>query len=153
MSTIRLKDAVEAYKNGDLQYMYSDGTYDAEGLYNYINYELDLFNEVEDYTGHQANSKNFVSVGVDENGNDILQKTDSLTLSVSYRDTDWYVRSNGDTVLNVYLYMTYDAALIAGYMNNKTGGDDMSLDDNTVSFANDLTRIRVSYTAATGTGD
>ena len=41
--------------------------------------------------------------------------------------------------------MTYDATLIANYMSSQEAGGGVSLDDNTVFFDNDLTRIRVSY--------
>ena len=107
---------------------------DANKLYNYIN-SIERFNAVETYTGVRPESKNFDSGSTDSN---------SLTVSVSYSEQDWYTRGN-DQVLNVYLYITYDATLIAEYMSTQPGGS-MSLDDNTLSFENDLTRIRVSYT-------
>ena len=49
-------------------------------------------------------------------------------------------------ILYVYLYMTYDATLITNYMSSQEAGGGVSLEDNTVLFENDLTRIRVSYT-------
>ena len=116
----------------------------AKDLYAFINSDT-RFKDVESYDEALSYSKNFISVvGTGEDATSV--KSDSLTISVDYTEAAWYQNSEGDWVLNVYLYMTYDAQLIQDYMDQQTGGG-MSLDDNTVFFDNDLTRIRVSYTA------
>ena len=116
----------------------------AKDLYAFINSDT-RFKDVESYGEALSYSKNFISV--DGTGEDATSvKSDSLTISVDYTEAAWYQNSDEDWVLNVYLYMTYDAQLIQDYMDQQTGGG-MSLDDNTVFFDNDLTRIRVSYTA------
>ena len=124
-------------ENGDSSYT------TANALYNFINSST-RFDDVEKYTEQMDHSKNFV-VSVAGTGENLqYTKTDSLTVSVSYTKEDWYVKENAN-ILNVYLYMTYDATLIANYMSSQEAGGGVSLDDNTFFFDNDLTRIRVSY--------
>ena len=125
-------------EKGDLSYT------TANALYNFINSST-RFDAVEKYTEQMDHSKNFV-VSVTGTGENLqYTKTDSLTVSVSYTEDDWYVEENAN-ILYVYLYMTYDATLIANYMSSQEAGGGVSLEDNTVLFENDLTRIRVSYT-------
>ena len=118
---------------------------DPELLYDHIS-TLKRFNEIELYSGNErTNSKTFVSVngeGVDHTHS----KSNALTISVDYEDTNWYKNSDNHDALNVYLYITYDVQLVECYMDENTGGG-LSLDDNSVFFENDMKKVSVSYSA------
>ena len=77
----------------------------------------------------------------------LLEASLECTLSQGpCKDTDWYINGDGDEALNVYLYITYDVQLVECYMDENAGGS-LSLEDNSVFFDNDMTKISVSYTA------
>ena len=132
-----------------------------DALYNFINSSIidegkTRFEVVEDYKGNEYSySKTFVSseplektTGTRDHTH---KKTNFITIEVEYSSNDWYVVvDNGATleILNVYLYMTYDPNLIDCYMEDHGGGS-ISLEDTSVSFENDMTRVTVSYEKAT----
>ena len=74
-------------------------------------------------------------------------KKDSVTITVEYTKDDWYEDNEGNMLLNVYLYITYDPTLVNCYMDDHGGGS-LSLDDNFIFFENDMTRVTVSYDKA-----
>ena len=55
--------------------------------------------------------------------------------------------NDGNMLMNVYLYITYDPTLINCYMDEHGGGS-LSLDDNFIFFENDMTKVTVSYDKA-----
>lgn len=113
----------------------------ADALYHYINDQL--FDDVKGYTGNApAHSKTFVTV-IGEGAGHTHDKVDSITLALEYKAGDWYEK-DGDDMLNVYLYMSYDVQLIECFMDEHTDGG-ISLDDNVYFFDNDLKKVSVSY--------
>ena len=121
------------------------GITDPDELYSFVSTPT-RFKEVEKYKGNDmANSKTFVTVQGEGEGH-THAKMSSLTISTPYKDTDWYINADGDEALNVYLYITYDVQLVECYMDENAGGS-LSLEDNSVFFDNDMTKISVSYTA------
>ena len=116
-----------------------------DSLYNHIN-TIERFKAVELYSGNDMpHSQTFVSVQGEGKEHSHV-KSDSLTVSVDYKEADWYINSENNEALNVYLYITYDTQLVNCYMDENTGGG-LSLDDNSVFFENDLKKVSVSYTA------
>lgn len=103
--------------------------------------EKTRFEVVEAYTTNTAASKTFI-----EKTGETYTKHTSLTVQVEYSASDWYTNEEGDTALNVYLYMTYDVTQIEGYMEGVDSGE-ISLGDNSVFFANDLVKITAGYAA------
>lgn len=113
----------------------------ADALYHCINDQL--FDDVKGYTGNApAHSKTFVTV-IGEGAGHTHDKVDSITLALEYKAGDWYEK-DGDDMLNVYLYMSYDVQLIECFMDEHTDGG-ISLDDNIYFFDNDLKKVSVSY--------
>ena len=113
----------------------------ADALYHCINDQL--FDDVKGYTGNApAHSKTFVTV-IGEGAGHTHDKVDSITLALEYNAGDWYEK-DGDDMLNVYLYMSYDVQLIECFMDEHTDGG-ISLDDNIYFFDNDLKKVSVSY--------
>lgn len=122
----------------------SDLNYDSVNeLYNFIN--SSKYDTVEkQYNGNElAFSKTFVST-IGEGEGHTHTKTDTIMLEIEYSSDDWYYNEDGDQSLNVYLYMSYDKALVDCYMDERMDGE-LSLEDNTVSFKNDFKKISVSY--------
>lgn len=121
----------------------NDLDYDsANELYNFINSAK--YDTVQLYEGNEkAFSKTFVST-VGEGVGHTHTKTDTITLEIEYSVNDWYENEDGYKSLNVYLYMSYDKALIDCYMDERTDVD-LSIEDNTISFKNDLEKISISY--------
>lgn len=114
-------------------------------LYDHIS-TVERFKAIELYSGNdRTDSKTFVDVHGAGEGH-THSKSDSLTVSVDYQDTDWYLNDENNEALNVYLYITYDVQLVECYMDENTGGE-LSLDDNSVFFDNDMKKVSVSYTA------
>ena len=122
------------------------GITDPEALYNYINTK-ERFEKVESFRYNDKQirpfSTTFVSVEGDGEGHTHV-KSDSITITVEYNESMWYLNGDGDETLNVYLYMTYDVQLIECYMDEHSGGG-ISLDDNSVFFENDLKKVTVGY--------
>lgn len=113
-------------------------------LYDHIS-TVERFKAIELYSGNdRTDSKTFVAVHGEGVGH-THSKSNSLTVSVDYQETDWYLNSENDEALNVYLYITYDVQLVKCYMDENTGGE-LSLDDNSVFFENDMKKVSVSYT-------
>ena len=113
-------------------------------LYDHIS-TIERFKAIELYSGNdRTDSKTFVAVHGEGAGH-THSKSNSLTVSVDYQETDWYLNSENDEALNVYLYITYDVQLVKCYMDENTGGE-LSLDDNSVFFENDMKKVSVSYT-------
>ena len=113
-------------------------------LYDHIS-TVERFKAIELYSGNdRTDSKTFVAVHGEGAGH-THSKSNSLTVSVDYQETDWYLNSENDEALNVYLYITYDVQLVKCYMDENTGGE-LSLDDNSVFFENDMKKVSVSYT-------
>ena len=113
-------------------------------LYDHIS-TVERFKAIELYSGNdRTDSKTFVDVHGEGAGH-THSKSNSLTVSVDYQETDWYLNSENDEALNVYLYITYDVQLVKCYMDENTGGE-LSLDDNSVFFENDMKKVSVSYT-------
>ena len=118
---------------------------DPDELYSFVS-TTNRFKEVEKYKGNDMeNSKTFVTVQGEGEGH-THAKLGSLTISTPYKDTDWYKNEDGYDALNVYLYITYDVQLVECYMDENAGGS-LSLEDNSVFFDNDMTKVSVSYTA------
>ena len=122
------------------------GITDPEALYNYINTK-ERFEKVESFRYNDKQNRpfstTFVSVEGDGEGHTHV-KSDSITITVEYNESMWYLNGDGDETLNVYLYMTYDVQLIECYMDEHSGGG-ISLDDNSVFFENDLKKVTVGY--------
>ena len=122
------------------------GMTDPEALYNYINTK-ERFEKVESFRYNDKQNRpfstTFVSVEGDGEGHTHV-KSDSITITVEYNESMWYLNGDGDETLNVYLYMTYDVQLIECYMDEHSGGG-ISLDDNSVFFENDLKKVTVGY--------
>lgn len=115
---------------------------DPDEIYRHINTE-DWFDEVEAYKGNNYDhSKTFVTV-IGEGAGHTHDKVYSITLALEYKAGDWYEK-DGDDMLNVYLYMSYDVQLIECFMDEHTDGG-ISLDDNVYFFNNDLKKVSVSY--------
>ena len=113
-------------------------------LYDHIS-TVERFKAIELYSGNdRTDSKTFVAVHGEGVGH-THSKSNSLTVSVDYQETDWYINSENNEALNVYLYITYDVQLVKCYMDENTGGE-LSLDDNSVFFENDMKKVSVSYT-------
>ena len=118
---------------------------DPAAFYDYIS-PRSRFNEIEDLSGAHAHSKTFVNV-IGEGDSHTHEKLDDITLTLPYEAKNWYRDADGDNVMNVYLYITYDVQLIDCYMDKQepaSGG--ISLDDNGVTFENDFKKVTVGYT-------
>ena len=130
-----------------------------ETLYEFINSSIidvennkTRFDVVEDYQGNEEpHSQTFISAETveDETNTEthVHRKANSVTLAVEYSASDWY-KVGIDSVMNVYLYITYDPTLIDCYMDDHGGGA-ISLDNNFIDFANDMTKVTISYEKAT----
>ena len=130
-----------------------------ETLYEFINSSIidvennkTRFDVVEAYQGNEEpHSQTFISAETveDETNTEthVHRKANSVTLAVEYSASDWY-KVGIDSVMNVYLYITYDPTLIDCYMDDHGGGS-ISLDDNFIDFANDMTKVTISYEKAT----
>lgn len=130
-----------------------------ETLYEFINSSIidvennkTRFDVVEAYQGNEEpHSQTFISAETveDETNTEthVHRKANSVTLAVEYSASDWY-KVGIDSVMNVYLYITYDPTLIDCYMDDHGGGA-ISLDDNFIDFANDMTKVTISYEKAT----
>lgn len=106
----------------------------------------ELFDEIEKYKGNNYdNSQTFVTV-VGEGAGHTHDKYTSIEVYVDYTAADWYIdeSDNNAQKLNVYLYISYDVQLIECYIDEHQGGD-ISLNQNSFFFENDMTEIRVSY--------
>ena len=116
-----------------------------DDLYSFINDSK--FRDVETYLNNDGVDRPHSATFVDVVGtaeDHTHQKTNSITIEVTYTEDAWYFNDDGAEVLNVYLYMTYDVQLIKCYMDETTG-DNLTLGNNTVFFDNDLEKISVSY--------
>ena len=108
------------------------------------------FDEIELYRGNDYDhSQTFVTVEYPENGDGTTHthnKFTSIQVYVEYDEDDWYVdeNDNGATKLNVYLYISYDVQLIECYIDEHKGGN-ISLNQNSFFFENDMTEIKISY--------
>jgi hypothetical protein len=130
-----------------------------ETLYEFINSSIidvennkTRFDVVEAYQGNEEpHSQTFISAETveDETNTEthVHRKANSVTLAVEYSASDWY-KVGIDSVMNVYLYITYDPTLIDCYMDDHGGGA-ISLDNNFIDFANDMTKVTISYEKAT----
>ena len=117
---------------------------DPDALYSLI-CTKELFDEIEGYKGNDyENSQTFVTVN-GEGADHTHDKYTSIQVFVDYDADDWYTDDSGHRMLNVYLYISYDVQLVKCYLDENKGGD-ISLEDTTFFFENDLTEIRVSYT-------
>ena len=118
-----------------------DDTNEAK-LYTYI--DSIMYNNTLQMNTNTTSSKTFST----KSGN-VYTKDESITLTLPYQSTDFYSKIiDGETrnVINMYLYITYDKSCVDNYTNDH----DMkitSLDDTVVDFTNDLTEIKVSYSA------
>ena len=131
-----------------------------ETLYEFINSSIvdvekdqTRYEMVAEYQGELDHSKTFVKREAveDETNKDahVHMKKDSVTITVEYTKDDWYEDkdNDGNMLMNVYLYITYDPTLVNCYMDDHGGGS-ISLDDNFIFFENDMTRVTVSYDKA-----
>ena len=130
-----------------------------ETLYEFINSSIidvennkTRFDVVEGYQGNEEpHSQTFISAETveDETNTEthVHKKANSVTLAVEYSASDWY-KVGIDSVMNVYLYITYDPTLVDCYMDDHGGGA-LSLEDNFIDFANDMTKVTISYEKAT----
>ena len=130
-----------------------------ETLYEFINSSIvdvekdqTRYEMVAEYQGELDHSKTFIKREAveDETNKDahVHMKKDSVTITVEYTKDDWYEDNEGNMLMNVYLYITYDPTLVNCYMDDHGGGS-ISLDDNFIFFENDMTRVTVSYDKAT----
>lgn len=112
-------------------------------LYSHISTQ-ERFEEVESYKGNDYDhSQTFVTV-VGEGEGHTHEKYTTIDVYVDYTEDNWYINEDGNEALNIYLYITYDVQLIECYMDEHQGGE-ITLEDNTFFFDNDLTEIRISY--------
>ena len=129
-----------------------------ETLYEFINSSIvdvekdqTRYEMVAEYQGELDHSKTFVKREAveDETNKDahVHTKKDSVTITVEYTKDDWYEDNDGNMLINVYLYITYDPTLVNCYMDDHGGGS-LSLDHNFIYFENDMTRVTVSYDKA-----
>ena len=127
----------------------------AKELYEFINSSIvdvekdqTRYEMVAEYQGELDHSKTFVTREAveDETNKDahVHRKTDSVTIKVAYTQDDWYKDNEGNMLMNVYLYITYDPTLVDCYMDDHGGGS-LSLDHNFIFFENDMTKVTVSY--------
>ena len=127
----------------------------AKELYEFINSSIvdvekdqTRYEMVAEYQGELDHSKTFVTREAveDETKKDahVHRKTDSVTIKVEYTQDDWYKDNEGNMLMNVYLYITYDPTLVNCYMDDHGGGS-LSLDHNFIFFENDMTKVTVSY--------
>lgn len=115
---------------------------DADSLYKHINPKT-RFDLISGYTANTASSKTFIpshGEGVDHSH----EKDDEITIELNYTKDNWYT-DQGIYKLNVYLYMSYDTQLIDCFMNQRAD-EELSLNETTYDFANDLKNVSVSYT-------
>lgn len=118
---------------------------DPAAFYNYISPRT-TFDEIEDLLGQYEHSKTFVNV-IGDGADHTHEKVDEITVSIPYTEGNWYKDENGNNVMNVYLYITYDVQLIECFMDKQqiaSGG--ISLEDNSVAFENDFKTVTVGYT-------
>ena len=113
----------------------------ADELYKYINPES-RFNEIKLYKGSRPHSKTFVT-SHGEGENHSHTKADSITIEVDYTADDWYTDADGHKILNVYLYISYDAQQLECFLNEHSNG--LSLEEPAYNFDNDLKKVTVSY--------
>lgn len=112
----------------------------ANELYNHIN---SSYASIKAYTDQKPESKTFITAhgeGVDHSHT----KNDTIAISLKYTEDCWYTDDQGNDHLNLYLYMSYDAQLVDCYMKQHANSE-LSLDDTTYDFANDLKYVSVSY--------
>ena len=115
---------------------------DANELYRHINTE-ERFEKIKNYKGERDDSKTFVSVH-GEGETHSHDKVDSITVGVSYTGKDWYLDEDGCQTLNIYLYMSYDVQLIECFLKEHAS-DNLSLNDTSYNFKNDLEEVDLSY--------
>ena len=117
----------------------------ADALYTHLCTQ-ERFDEIEGYKGNNyENSQTFVTV-VGEGEGHTHHKYTSIQVYVEYDADDWYVDENDNKAvkLNVYLYISYDVQLIECYIDEHKGGN-ISLNQNSFFFENDMTEIKISY--------
>ena len=113
---------------------------DAKALYNHIN---SSYASIEAYKGQRPESKNFITA--DGEGDDHSHtKNDTITISLTYTENDWYPDGQGSQHLNLYLYMSYDKQLVDCFMKQHANSE-LSLNNSLYNFANDLKYVSVSY--------
>jgi hypothetical protein len=118
---------------------------DPAAFYNYIS-QRTRFEEIEDLFGQYEHSKTFVNV-IGDGADHTHEKVDEITVSIPYTDKNWHKDENGNNVMNVYLYITYDVQLIECFMDKQqTASEGISLEDNSVAFENDFKTMTVGYT-------
>ena len=112
----------------------------------YTNIEALLYNEVAAYGLNYSapDSKTFTTATLGQNGEYTYSKEEEITLTLTYKESDWLINGDGNEFLNFYLYMTYDGGLVNRYQtdNNMTS---IVLEESVVEFANDFSEISVSY--------
>ena len=113
---------------------------DPDKMYSHINDAR--FSSLEEYKENSSWSKTFVTA-VEENGTHEHDIADSITLSVTYSANDWET-DDGNPVLIVYLYISYDAELLKCYKEHHSDAN-LSLNDPSVVCANDFKKIQISY--------
>ena len=114
----------------------------AKELYTYINSSFEKIEKYDD-TYEGDDSKTFISAHGDGEDHSHV-KNDSITISLNYTEGCWYNDDQGNEHLNLYLYMSYDTQLVECYMKQHADSE-LSLDDTTYDFANDLKYVSVSY--------
>ena len=112
----------------------------------YTDIEAVLYNEVAAYELNYSalDSKTFTTATLGQNGEYTYSKEEEITLTLTYKESDWLINGDGNEFLNFYLYMTYDGGLVNRYQtdNNMTS---IVLEESVVEFANDFSEISVSY--------
>lgn len=119
--------------------------YSADNETLYGNIDTALYTTVKDYAQNysSATSKMFTTVtgGTGTNLDPFTySKADSITLSVPYTSSD----KNGD-VLNVYLYLSYDKALVNKYRAAEGIDTSSTAVGRTVSMADDMETLSISF--------
>ena len=124
----------------------------ADTLFN--NVDSSNYTTIRAYTGNNTNSKVFTNATVNGNTLTAVVKTD-ISISITYGSEDFNT-IDGEETLIVYLYITYDEGfngsnylgLVGTYQATSESlsiGASGSLDDNSITFSNDLVAIKVSH--------
>ena len=112
----------------------------AKALYNHIN---SSYASIEAYKGQRPESKTFITAH-GEGDDHSHTKDDTITISLTYTENDWYPDDQGSQHLNLYLYMSYDKQLVDCFMKQHANSE-LSLNNSLYNFANDLKYVSVSY--------
>ena len=115
---------------------------DAKALYNHINSSFEKIEKYDD-TYEGDDSKTF-STAHGEGDDHSHTKNDTITISLTYTENDWYPDGQGSQHLNLYLYMSYDKQLVDCFMKQHANSE-LSLNNSLYNFANDLKYVSVSY--------